>query len=60
MYGVNLIEYTAQVYFGSTIANVGVWMGMCLIGIKLWSKNFPDEPVGLRRNPVWVGRNSWR
>jgi uncharacterized membrane protein len=31
-----LKPYTAQVYFGSTLANALVWAGMCLIGIKLW------------------------
>ena len=31
-----LKPYTAQVYFGSTVANALVWASMCLIGIKLW------------------------
>ena len=31
-----LEPYTAQIYFGSTVANALVWAGMCLIGIKLW------------------------
>ena len=31
-----LEPYTPQIYFGSTIANALVWVGMCLIGIKLW------------------------
>jgi len=34
-----LEPYTPQVYFGSTIANVLVWAGMCLIGIKLWESH---------------------
>lgn len=37
-----LQPYTAQVYFGSTIANALVWMGMCLIGIKLWGEKSND------------------
>ena len=31
-----LEPYTPQIYFGSTIANALVWLGMCCIGIKLW------------------------
>lgn len=31
-----LEPYTIQVYWGSTVANALVWIGMCLIGIKLW------------------------
>ncbi|MBA7715370.1 hypothetical protein ES703_124411 [subsurface metagenome] len=35
-----LEPYTLQVYWGSTVANALVWLGMCYIGIKLWeSKN---------------------
>jgi len=36
-----LEPYTAQIYFGSTIANALVWAGMCLIGIKLWERGSP-------------------
>ena len=31
-----LEPYTMQVYFGSTVANALVWMGMCLLGVRLW------------------------
>ncbi len=31
-----LEPYTMQVYWGSTVANALVWLGMCFIGIKLW------------------------
>jgi len=34
-----LEPYTLQVYWGSTVANALVWLGMCLIGIKLWKPN---------------------
>jgi len=33
-----LEPYTAQIYFGSTIANALVWGLMGLIGIKLWER----------------------
>lgn len=35
-----LNPYSTQIYFGSTIANALVWMGMCLIGVILfrWRK----------------------
>jgi uncharacterized membrane protein len=29
---------TAQIYFGSTIGNLAVWILMCCLGIKLYSK----------------------
>ncbi len=31
-----LEPYTLQVYWGSTVANALVWLGMCIIGTKLW------------------------
>jgi len=31
-----LEPYTMQVYWGSTVANALVWVGMCYLGIKLW------------------------
>ena len=31
-----LEPYTMQVYWGSTVANALVWLGMCYLGIKLW------------------------
>ncbi len=31
-----LEPYTLQVYWGSTVANALVWLGMCYLGIKLW------------------------
>ena len=34
-----LEPYTLQVYWGSTVANALVWLGMCCIGIKLWELN---------------------
>jgi len=35
-----LEPYTLQVYWGSTVANALVWLGMCCIGIKLWELNY--------------------
>lgn len=32
-----LNTYTPQIYFGSTVLNVLVWIGMCLLGAKLYS-----------------------
>ena len=43
-----LEPYTAQIYFGSTIANALVWAGMCLIGIKLWDMKHPSTKGGIR------------
>ena len=34
-----LEPYTLQVYWGSTVANALVWLGMCCIGIKIWELN---------------------
>ena len=43
-----LEPYTLQVYWGSTVANALVWMGMCLIGIKLWEVKHPSTRDGIR------------
>ena len=38
-----LEPYTAQIYWGSTVANAVVWLLMCCIGVKLWEVKFNGE-----------------
>ena len=40
-----LEPYTMQVYWGSTVANALVWVGMGLIGIKLWELKLERSSV---------------
>lgn len=37
-----LEPYTMQVYWGSTVANALVWLGMCYLGIRLWEVKHRD------------------
>jgi len=42
-----LEPYTMQVYWGSTVANALVWVGMCLLGILLFSASIPQAETRL-------------
>jgi len=42
-----LEPYTLQVYWGSTVANALVWLGMCYLGIKLWEVRVESARTGV-------------
>jgi len=34
--------YTAQIYFGSTLGNLAVWLGMCYFGVRIYRTRLRD------------------
>ena len=40
--------YTAQIYFGSTIGNLVVWILMCYLGVRVFSKVDTEGKTGIK------------